>query len=530
MHMCKFIFFFSLLLASHINAQDLYDLNRVQDVRLKIEKDNWDKSLDAKKQMETKERILGSIQINSTKLDSVGIRYKGNSSYHNVKKSESSKLPFNIKVNQVIKGQRIQKKYKTLKLSNVFRDPSFLREVLSYEIAGKYMPAPRANFARLYVNDQFLGLYNNTQSVDDHFLESHFGTSSGILVKCDPTSWDATKENKGNRCQKGDKASLMYLGKDSSCYSNLYEMKSDYGWKELIRLTKILNKETDKIGSILNVDQALWMLAFNNLVVNLDSYNGRLCHNYYLYQDTFGIFQPILWDMNLSFGGFRFLGQGKPMTDKQMMELSPFAHYTEKNSKRPLIVQLLNDGLNRKVYIAHMKTMLKDFFNNNEYEKKALAIQRNIDSYVKMDENKLYPYENFKANFNTTAAAGKTKIIGIKELMAGRAAYLNNHPLFKKEAPVISEVKHSVQDSIVHISCRISNGTSAFVYYREKEHAPFKRIKLNDKGEKGDKTADDNIFSLDIETTKPEYYILSLNADAAMLNPEQASKEFYKVK
>jgi hypothetical protein len=31
--------------------------------------------------------------------------------------------------------------YGTLKLANVYNDPSFVREVLSYEIARKYMPA-----------------------------------------------------------------------------------------------------------------------------------------------------------------------------------------------------------------------------------------------------------------------------------------------------------------------------------------------------------------------------------------------------
>ena len=99
---------------------------------------------------------------------------------------------------------------------------------------------------------------------------------------------------------------MVYLGADSACYRNSYEKKSKIGWTKLVQLTDILNNQPDEIAAILNVDQVLWMLAFNNVLVNLDSYTGRLAHNYYLYEDTTGQFNPILWDMNMSFGGFRF--------------------------------------------------------------------------------------------------------------------------------------------------------------------------------------------------------------------------------
>ena len=62
------------------------------------------------------------------------------------------KLEANSKVELSLQG--INK----LKLSNVIQDPSFIREVLSYEIARKYMPASLANFANLYINDTLWGL------------------------------------------------------------------------------------------------------------------------------------------------------------------------------------------------------------------------------------------------------------------------------------------------------------------------------------------------------------------------------------
>ena len=199
----------------------------------------------------------------------------------------------------------------------------------------------------------------------------------------------------------------------------MYELKSDYGWKQLIRLSKVLNETPEKIDQILNVDQTLWMHAYNNVLVNLDSYSGRLCHNYYMYLDTSGIFHPLLWDMNLSFGGFRYSGQGQALTNEQMQKMSLFLHYKE--PKRPLVSKLLETPLYRKIYVAHLQTILKENFNNGDYLKQAKSIQSRIDFYVKNDENKFYPYEAFKANLNGTSEAGKAKIIGITELMDKRA-------------------------------------------------------------------------------------------------------------
>jgi hypothetical protein len=58
-----------------------------------------------------------------------------------------------------------------LKLSNVIHDPTFVREVLAYEIARKYMPASLANYANLYINDTLIGLYTNVEAVDRRFVQ-----------------------------------------------------------------------------------------------------------------------------------------------------------------------------------------------------------------------------------------------------------------------------------------------------------------------------------------------------------------------
>jgi len=109
-------------------------------------------------------------------------------------------------------------------------------------------PAPKANFMKLFVNDEYFGLYNSTETIDERFLKQYFGTEDDVLVKCDP-EWQSEEKS---YCPEGDKASLMYLGDNPNCYFSLYEMKSDTGWKALINLAYVLNQEPDRIVSMID--------------------------------------------------------------------------------------------------------------------------------------------------------------------------------------------------------------------------------------------------------------------------------------
>lgn len=510
------------------DSQDLFSSNAVvTEMRLEFYDSNWASLLENNKLSGEEERIPAKLTVNGMVYDSVGVRYKGNSSFYNVKKSGSSKLPFNIKTNYFKKGQCLPNGYKSIKLSNVFRDPSFVREVLSYEIANEFMPSSRSGYVKLIVNGANHGLYNITESVDKEFIKRHYGYKKGTLIKCDPNWKIKAKEG----CALGDKASLNYLGEDIDCYKNLYELKGKKGWEHLVNLANILENHPDKIESQINVDQVLWMHAFNNVLVNLDSYVGRLCHNYYLFRDSFGIFQPIVWDMNLSFGGFRFDGAKKTsLTDVELQELSMFLHYKSDNPNRPLITNLLKNGLYRKIYVAHIKTMLRTFFTNEKYKKRAKAYQTAVKPYVTMDQNKLYSQESFDQNYSQTVEAGSSKIIGITELMDPRIQYLSNHPLIKKEDPSIENVRAANIDQKVIFSAKVTGAKNVWVFYREVPGAPFLKAKMKDDGLNEDLDENDSTFGLILnDQIVKEYYIVAEGDKTASLSPEKAAFEFHTI-
>jgi hypothetical protein len=114
-------------------------------------------------------------------------------------------------------------------LSNAFLDPSFIRDPLAYEVIRQYMPAPECNFAKVYVNTTFYGLYVNTESIDEAFVQKHFQTDKGYLIKCDPDNWKRVRSQTG--CPKGENASLAYLNDSAGCYDSFYEVDTAAAWK-----------------------------------------------------------------------------------------------------------------------------------------------------------------------------------------------------------------------------------------------------------------------------------------------------------
>ncbi|MBK8967650.1 MAG: CotH kinase family protein [Saprospiraceae bacterium] len=506
-------------------AQSFYDKG-TQEVRLKLPGSSWDSQLDSLKNVNPSARLLGTAWVNGVQFDSVGIRYKGNSSYFRTRKETTKKLPMNVKLDFRIKTQTLSDGQGTIKLSNAFLDPSFIRDPLAFSIIRRYMPAPMCNFTKLYVNDQFYGLYINTESIDEIFLEKHFKSTAGFLVKCDPDNWKRVRSQSG--CPKGENASLVYLNESPGCYDAFYEVDDPASWKPLLHLIKVLNKAPEQVETVLNVDQTLWMHALNNVLVNLDSYTGSLSHNYYLWIDSTGVGHPLIWDLNMAFGGWRRDYSFNQMTDQELIEFSPFTGFNL--VKRPLISNLLKKPLYRKIYVAHMKTIVREILESGLWLKEAQEMMKEIDPWVKSDPVKLYTYEDFKNSLDKTMVSGPDKIIGLRQLLDKRAAYLANHAALSKEPPVIADVKHKTANETVTITASLKNAENGWLYYRNHPMFSFKSVAMNDAGTDGDATAGDGIFSAQVPVAElAQYYVVGENADAAALFPERASKEFLEV-
>ncbi|HFA51429.1 MAG TPA: hypothetical protein ENJ95_20645 [Bacteroidetes bacterium] len=422
------LFFITAVPSLFSQQTDFYETDKIQDIKITFAEDNWRYVLDSLR-FNGDGYLEGEMEINGQKFAGAGIQYRNTKSFSTGARRNS----FNIVLDHKNKEQNLQG-YTALKLSNALRDPSLVREVLGYEIARSYMPAPKANYARLNINGEYYGLMVNIEPVEDaKFRERLFGVADNSFFKAKEVLLNEDVE----RCKKNIYGSLQY---DSypKCYDNNFEKLSEHGTRQLIRLTKTLNKSTDQIESILNVDETLWMLAFNNATVNLLSYSGHRSINYYLYQDKNSRFSPIIGDLNLSFGSYKNTGGGSDLRTRKLISLDPLLH--QNNPSKPLISKLLSIPKYKKMYLSHLRSIANDYFINGKYLTRAKELQQMIKIDVMNDQNKFYETSDFNNSLDKVIGK-KSKIPGIKWLMSRRADFLKKHPSLAVFPPEISNVE-----------------------------------------------------------------------------------------
>lgn len=512
------ILLFSVVLTP-LFGQEFYDLNTIQTIEITFEESNWDALLDAEKAGNGDYIMAQTVSINGVEMDSVGVKYKGNSTYN----ANQAKNPFHIELDTY--KDHDYDGYTDIKLSNVAKDPSFLREVLSYQILNQYMDAPLSNYANVYVNGELIGLYSNSESVSKKFMNSRFYSNDNAFIKCNPVDGAGPGSN--------DFPNLVYMGDNIADYMDAYELKSDMGWDELVHLCDTLENHIDDLSEILDIDRAIWMLAFNNTLVNLDSYIGAFKQNYYLYRDDYGRFVPVIWDLNESFGRFSMTGSENLNSTIAKQQMDLLLH--ENDSDFPLIKQILANPMYKRMYVAHCKTIMEENFGNGLYNNWGLTLQALIDDAVTADENKFFSYNDFVSNLNSSVGTGPNATVGITELMDERNTYLINQIEFTFLAPTISDILVSTPTPIVgetlQITAAVSNGSVAFLSSREAFGAPFNRIEMFDDGLHGDGSADDGVFGADltIGNSWVQYYIYAENNFAGKFSPQRAEHEFYSL-
>ena len=511
-------------------GQALYDLNTIQTIEITFAQSNWDALLDA---AEPSDEYISaqSVAINGTVFPNVGAKYKGNSSYS----ASQVKNPWHLELD-TYEDQNYEG-YTDIKLNNVIFDPSFIREALSYKILGNYMDVPLANYAKVYVNGTYLGLYTNVESISKKFVDSRFGSKTNAFFNCSPPG--------GASPQSTNLPNLTYLGTNSTSYTTAYEMKSDAGWDDLIALTSTLSTtntaNTANLEAVLDVDRALWMLAFDNIFVNLDSYIGQFKQNYYLYKSDNGQFNSIVWDLNMCFGVFGSTGSstggpgGGSLSTTQKKQLSHTLHSTE--SAWPLVQKLLAVPTYKKRYIAHLKTILTEVVASGSYLTDAQALQSLIQASVTSDINKFSYQSNIANNLTNDVSVGNNTAPGLSNLMSGRNTYLAALADFTNTQPSITSVTPSTTTpavgGTVSITASVTNTTTSSVYlgYRSLYNDIFVKTQMVDDGAHNDGAANDNVYgaTIPVNDVAIQYYIYAENTNVGKFSPERAEHEFYSL-
>lgn len=498
-------------------SQDLYDINTVTNIELTFEDSNWDQLMDQNYSNGNSDRLLASCVVNGVAYDSVGVKYKGNSTYS----ANNDKNPLNIKLDYTIESQDYDGFY-TLKLSNGDKDPSFVREVLSYEITRKYMHAPLSNYATVYINGDYYGLFSSSESINKKFVREKFlSDDDNPLFKCNPVS----TFNGGS--------SLEYLGTNEASYYDYYELQSDDGWAEMIELTDAIENDPSNVEDVLDIDRAIWMVALDNILVNLDSYIGPFKQNYYLFYDDNNRWDAIKWDYNESFGRFGGGGPGSPASNTYDMDV----FLNDGDDTYPLLQLIYDNDRYRKMYIAHCKTILEENFADNGYLQRAEAMQSVMQNAHETDPGAIFTFaqaqQNLTQSVTTGGGPGGGATVGITELMDDRYSYLMQQSEFTATAPTISNIASEPEmvlaNTSVNITASITDANYAYLGYRDDLGDVFTKVEMLDDGNHGDGTAGDGVYgaTLSVEASDVQYYIYADNANAGKFSPVRAEHEFH---
>ena len=469
------------------------------------------------------ERIPAILTLNGVQYDSVGVRYKGNSTFCLPNDNQNVKVPYNIDMNYFIDEQQLLG-YNKMKLANAWMDPTFVKQIISSNIYRKYLPTGESNLVKLNVQGNYVGLYVNDESINKQFLKKHFDEKSGPLFKCD---------NIDRFCDTANAPSAMppnlyYMGDDTTLYYDSYDMKSENGWEELVYLIKTIDTDFNNIDSILNVDRTLWAFAVNQVVLNLDCYNTYYVHNYYLYQTKDELFQMIPWDLDNSFVG-AILGSFWPWSSAY--EYDPFFTISPNSQPwevRPLLDKLLSDPFYRDLYTAHLRTIINESLDTAYIRSEINNLQQLAYSAADSDQNKVFSMQDYVNNVESAFWAGWS-FGGIMSTINARKEYLLNHPEISLIPP--SLYNPNISNNIIAVHANNVNSVELLAT-TNKYNSKFVSFAMYDNGLNGDLLANDGVFT----TTLPfqnfngtiKYYFRAQNNDALSLLPERAEYEFYE--
>ncbi|MEJ6776580.1 MAG: CotH kinase family protein [Crocinitomicaceae bacterium] len=499
----------------------LFDKDSIRDLYINFYEANYHDTLVESFFNNPSYRIPATVNLSGILHDFVGVRYKGNSTFCLPNDVQNPKVPYNIDMNYWLSGQTLMGK-KKIKLANAWLDPTFSKEFIASKIYRKYLPTPEANLLKLHVQDDYLGLYVNTESINKQFCEKHFGEKEGVLFKCDPIDMFC---DPSPTPASGPPPSLRWLGADSTLYYNSYNLKSEHGWEQLMRLVYTLKFNTTELDSILNIDRALWAFAVNTATLNLDTYNGYYIHNYYLYQTEDGLFQMIPWDLSESFTG-AILGFDFWNPDP-VYNYDPYGTQFS-IGERPLLDYLLNHPLYRKIYTAHLRTVLNETMSNTSAINNEIdQLQSIAEQSVIADPYKLFNINQFYENVDN-AIWSNWGFGGIISSINARNSYLSNLSEIAQTNPVISQVSMNGY----FVEAMVSNPTQVELMATISPHnSKFNSFPMHDDGSFGDALANDGIYTAElpylVSGEEIKFYVRSHNSNSVFLSPERAEYEFY---
>jgi spore coat protein CotH len=428
---CALLFTVTILLIPKVNLDKsnsttskysdiLFNEDEVSDIQISID----DEYLTAMIDNPLEETYYScNLTINGETLYNVGIRAKGNTSLTMVASSDSDRYSYKIKFDEFVDGQTFNGLDK-LNLNNVYSDATYLKEYISYDLFDSLgVTTPETAFSNITINDEHRGLYLSVEGLEESYLSRNYAADSGNLYKAEGTG-----------------TNLVWNGDTQSNYSGLKDNSvkeiTDEDFQKVVDMIYNLNEGTN-LEDYIDIEATLKYFAVSSALVNLDSYQSNLYHNYYIYEED-GVCTILPWDLNLAFGAFSGGGRnnGGDRNAGGINNATANATSTSNSTSSiinypideptsatledsPLLAKLLEVDKYKEMYHTYLNTIVEEYFNSGTFESKINTASSLIDSYVKNDPTSFFGYDQFSDSIDELINFGTYRAQSIAMQLSG---------------------------------------------------------------------------------------------------------------
>ncbi len=247
----------------------IFDPTQLLEVKVEIDQEDWD-------QLRTQSRNFATallkppppspytwfkadVTINGQRIEGVGIRKKGF-----IGSQDTERPSLKIKFDEFTEQNPVEG-VDRLTLNNNKQDRGFVSQALAYDLFAKAgLPASRSTLAKVWVNDELLGIYTNVESVKKPMLTRVFGDADGKLYEGTVADLliDKIDALEGKNVGKDDKREELRA---------VAELVAESGEVDI-----------QKLEECLDVDEFLKFWAMESLVGFWDGYTNNQ-NNYFVY-------------------------------------------------------------------------------------------------------------------------------------------------------------------------------------------------------------------------------------------------------
>lgn len=412
-------------------------------------------------------------------LNDVGFRLRGNTSRYSAKKS------FKVSFNTFESGRNWYGLEK-LNLNGEHNDPSVARSKLGWDLLHSFnLPGARSNHVKLFINNNYHGLYINVEHIDEEFVLSRYGNNDGNLYKC---LWPAD---------------LNYIGSNPENYKvtagdrRVYDLKTNTladDYSDLAHFIDVLNNTPDadflcEIEKVFNIYDYIKIIAFDVFTANWDGYIYNQ-NNFYLYHNTkTDKFEYINYDLDNTFG-----------IDWFGIEWATRDIYDWHKDTRPLYSRVMDNPVLRDQYSYYIEYFATYLIGTPAYTDKVNAMKwRNYpaiipDPFYPLDYG--YTHEDYLTSFDEALWAHVT--YGIFPYITARRASLISQLESYDQAPVIKYIRNNYPQAGESLKIRAtidaaeSNATVKLMF--KTNGGALQEADLFDDGNHWDKEAGDGIY------------------------------------